>query len=149
METIAILVRRLPEAADLPVPKYMTAGSAGMDLHAAVKNVITLLPGEYQAIPTGICLALPNGCEAQIRPRSGLALKHGITLLNTPGTIDADYRGEIQILMINFGKEPFIIQRGDRIAQMIIAKVYRGSIEIVETLDQTERNDGGFGHTGV
>jgi dUTP pyrophosphatase len=149
MKTITILVRRLPDAEDLPLPEYMTSGSAGMDLRAALKEAVTILPGDYRAIPTGLCIALPQGCEAQIRPRSGLALKHGITLLNTPGTIDADYRGEIQIIMINFGKEPFIIQRGDRIAQMVIAKVYQGNIEIVDTLDETSRNEGGFGHTGV
>lgn len=149
MKTISVLVRRLPDAEDLPIPEYMTSGSAGMDLRAAVKEAVTLLPGDYRAIPTGLCMALPQGCEAQIRPRSGLALRHGITLLNTPGTIDADYRGEIQILMINFGKEPFIVQRGDRIAQMVIAKVYQGNIEIVDTLDETSRNEGGFGHTGV
>lgn len=149
MKTTSILVRRLPDAADLPIPAYMTEGSAGMDLCAAVEEAVTLLPGDYQAIPTGLCMALPQGYEAQIRPRSGLALRHGITLLNTPGTIDADYRGEIKILMINFGKEPFTVKRGDRIAQMVIAKVYQGHIEIVDNLDETSRNDGGFGHTGV
>lgn len=149
MENMTILVRQLPEAGDLPMPAYMTAGSAGMDLCAAVQDTLTLQPGDYRAIPTGICMALPQGFEAQIRPRSGLALKHGITLLNTPGTIDADYRGEIQILMINFGKEPFIVRRGDRVAQMVIAKIYQANIELVDTLDQTSRNEGGFGHTGV
>lgn len=149
MKKISVLLRRLPEAEDLPVPAYMTDGSAGMDLRAAVTDDMILLPGDYGAVPTGICIALPQGCEAQIRPRSGLAMKHGVTLLNTPGTIDADYRGEIKILMINFGKEPFIIRRGDRIAQMVIAQVFQGEIQVVDTLDQTVRNDGGFGHTGV
>lgn len=149
MEEIFVLVRRLPEAEDLPLPKYMTAGAAGMDLRAAVREDLILSPGEYRPVPTGLCVALPEGFEAQIRPRSGLALKHGITLLNTPGTIDADYRGEIQILLINFGKEPFTVRRGDRIAQMVIGRVYQGTITLVDTLDQTTRNEGGFGHTGV
>ncbi|MEM5768025.1 MAG: dUTP diphosphatase [Bacillota bacterium] len=149
MKNISVLVRRLPEAEDLPLPQYMTAGAAGMDLRAAVREDITLSPGEYRPIPTGLCVALPEGFEAQIRPRSGLALKHGITLLNTPGTIDADYRGEIQILMINFGKEPFTVRRGDRIAQMVIGRVFQGAITLVDTLDQTTRNEGGFGHTGI
>lgn len=149
MERFILRIKQLPGTLDLPLPQYMTEGAAGMDLRAAVQTPVVLQPGEYRAIPTGICIALPNGFEAQIRPRSGLALKHGITLLNTPGTIDADYRGEIQIIMINFGKEPFVIQRGDRVAQMVIGKIYQGTVQVVESLDQTERNEGGFGHTGV
>jgi dUTP pyrophosphatase len=149
MDTLILRVKQAPEAVDLPLPKYMTEGAAGMDLCAAVVEPVTLEPGEYKAIPTGISISLPNGFEAQIRPRSGLALKHGISLVNSPGTVDADYRGEIQVLLINFGKNPFIVRRGERIAQMVIGKVYQGRIQLVDSLDTTARNDGGFGHTGV
>jgi dUTP pyrophosphatase len=149
MDTLILKIKQTTEAADLPVPQYMTEGAAGMDLRAAVAEPVTLEPGEYKAIPTGVSISLPHGFEAQIRPRSGLALKHGISLVNTPGTVDADYRGEIQVLLINFGKNPFVVERGDRIAQMVIGKVYQGKIQLVESLDTTARNAGGFGHTGV
>jgi dUTP pyrophosphatase len=120
-----------------------------MDLYAAVDSEQPLEAGAIGAIPTGIALALPEGYEAQIRPRSGLAFKHGITIINTPGTIDADYRGEIKIGLINLGTSPYTIRRGDRIAQLVIQKVYQGRLELVDVLEETERNDGGFGHTGI
>ena len=149
MGTIAIQIRRLPEGEGLPMPAYMSEHAAGADLCAAISDELTLLPGARALIPAGFCMALPAGYEAQIRPRSGLALKSGITLLNSPGTIDADYRGPVNIIMANFGTEPFRVRRGDRIAQMIIAPVSRASFEIVESLSETQRHDGGFGSTGV
>jgi dUTP pyrophosphatase len=133
---------------DIPLPQYMTDQSAGMDLCAAIKKAFVLNKGELTLIPTGFAIALPPGYEAQIRPRSGLAIKHGIGLINSPGTIDADYRGEIKIAVINLGKTPYTFRRGDRIAQMVIKKVYFARLEIVEELDETKRNTGGFGHTG-
>ena len=132
-----------------PLPTYATALSAGMDLRANIDEDITLLPMQRQLVPTGLHIALPEGYEAQIRPRSGLALKHGITVLNTPGTVDADYRGEIMVLLINFSNEPFIVKDGERIAQMIVAKHEQVSFELTETLDETERGAGGYGHTGL
>ena len=132
-----------------PLPTYATALSAGMDLRANIDEDITLLPMQRQLVPTGLHIALPEGYEAQIRPRSGLALKHGITVLNTPGTVDADYRGEIMVLLINFSNEPFIVKDGERIAQMIVAKHEQVSFELTETLDETERGTGGYGHTGL
>jgi dUTP pyrophosphatase len=120
-----------------------------MDLHAAVKEETVLSPGEIKLISTGVSVALPPGFEAQIRPRSGLALKHGVGILNTPGTIDADYRGEVGIILINMGKTPFVVKRGDRIAQMIINKVYQAHLELSSDLPPTDRNEGGFGHTGI
>lgn len=132
-----------------PLPTYATALSAGMDLRANIDKDITLLPMQRQLVPTGLHIALPEGYEAQIRPRSGLALKHGITVLNTPGTVDADYRGEIMVLLINFSNEPFIVKDGERIAQMIVAKHEQVSFELTETLDETERGAGGYGHTGL
>lgn len=131
------------------LPKYATTGSAGMDLRANIDNPITLAPGERVLIPTGLHIALPVGYEAQIRPRSGLAIKHGITCLNTPGTIDSDYRGDIGVELINHGHEPFIINDGKRIAQMVIAKYEQAEWVVTEELDETERGDGGYGHTGV
>jgi dUTP pyrophosphatase len=142
-------VQRLPHGADLPLPAYATAQSAGLDLMAAVQSEVTLAPGVRQLIPTGLAIALPAGFEAQVRPRSGLALKHGITVLNSPGTIDADYRGEVQVLLINHGPTPFVIKRGDRIAQMVVAPVTQIAWNIVEQLDQTERGSGGYGSTGI
>ncbi len=130
------------------LPAYQTAASAGMDLMANISETITMQPGHRLLIPTGLHMALPAGHEAQIRPRSGLALKHGITVLNSPGTIDADYRGEIKVLLINHGAEPFIINNGDRIAQMIIAKYEKVEWQIAETLDESERGTGGYGSTG-
>lgn len=144
-----IPLRRVGDTADLPLPRYMSAGAAGMDLYAAVEKEEQLLPGERKMIPTGIAVALPRGCEAQIRPRSGLAMNHGVTLLNSPGTIDADYRGEIGLIMINMGSEPFLVQRGDRVAQMVIHQVVRAVWTEEVDLDATARGDGGFGHTGL
>ena len=132
-----------------PLPTYATALSAGMDLRANIEEDITLLPLQRQLVPTGLHIALPEGYEAQIRPRSGLALKHGITVLNTPGTVDADYRGELMVLLVNFSNEPFIVKDGERIAQMIVAKHEQVSFELTETLDETERGAGGYGHTGL
>ena len=131
------------------LPAYATELSAGMDLRANIDESITLNPMERRIIPTGLYIALPPGYEAQVRPRSGLALKHGITVLNSPGTIDADYRGEIGVLLINLSTEPFVITEGERIAQMAIARHEQGQFEVVEQLDQTERGEGGYGHTGV
>ena len=132
-----------------PLPEYATPQSAGMDLRANIEAPITLKPMERRLIPTGLYIALPIGYEAQIRPRSGLALKHGITVLNTPGTIDADYRGELMVLLVNFSDSDFIINDGERIAQMVIARHEQGIFEVVKTLDDTERGTGGYGHTGV
>ena len=132
-----------------PLPTYATAQSAGMDLRANIDAPITLRPMERQLIPTGLYIALPEGCEAQVRPRSGLALKHGITVLNTPGTIDADYRGEVKVLLVNFSNDDFVINTGERIAQMVIARYEKADLEQVAELDDTERGDGGYGHTGV
>lgn len=131
------------------LPAYATELSAGMDLRANIDESITLNPMERRIIPTGLYIALPPGYEAQVRPRSGLALKHGITVLNSPGTIDADYRGDIGVLLINLSTEPFVITEGERIAQMVIARHEQGQFEVVEELDQTERGEGGYGHTGV
>ena len=143
------IVRLRPDTdSDIPLPRYMTSQSAGMDLCAAIKEDLILNKGELTLIPTGFAIALPEGFEAQIRPRSGLAIKHGIGLINSPGTIDTDYRGEIKIAAINLGAKPYTFRRGDRIAQMIIKKVYFARLEIVEELDKTKRNTGGFGHTG-
>jgi dUTP pyrophosphatase len=131
------------------LPAYATPQSAGMDLRANLSEPITLHPMERRLIPTGLHIALPEGYEAQVRPRSGLALKHGLTVLNTPGTIDADYRGEIGVVLINLSQEDFVINDGERIAQMVIARHEQGDLVVVEELDQTERGEGGYGHTGV
>ncbi len=135
--------------ADLALPRYMTSHAAGMDICAALETPLTLAPGKIALIPTGFGIAIPDGFEAQIRPRSGLAAKHGIGLINSPGTIDADYRGEVQIALINLGETSYTIRRGDRIAQMIFQSVCRACLQVVEQLDDTQRHDGGFGHTGV
>ena len=132
-----------------PLPQYATAQSAGMDLRANLSVAVTLRPLERRLIPTGLHIALPAGYEAQVRPRSGLALKKGITVLNTPGTIDADYRGEIGVVLINLSQEDFVVEDGERIAQMVIARYEQGVFEPVEVLDETERGEGGYGHTGV
>lgn len=132
-----------------PLPAYATEQSAGMDLRANVDAPVTLHPMERRLIGTGLHIALPEGFEAQIRPRSGLALKHGITVLNSPGTIDADYRGEIMVLLVNLSAEDFVVNAGERIAQMVIARHEKASFTVVETLDETERGEGGYGHTGV
>jgi dUTP pyrophosphatase len=146
---IPILVRRLPHADGLPLPSYATAGAAGMDLLAAIGEPVSVGPGERALIPTGLTIALPPGYELQIRPRSGLALRHGITLPNTPGTIDEDYRGEIAVILLNTGTEPFVVERGARIAQAILAPVSRAEWHEVDSLDTTVRATGGFGSTGT
>ena len=138
---------RLPEGAGLKLPNYQTPGAAGMDVRAAEDRM--LQPGETALIPTGFAIAVPVGFEAQLRPRSGLALKNGITLLNSPGTIDSDYRGAVGVILTNLGHEPFYVHRGDRVAQMVIAKVERAELEMVETLEETERGEGGFGSSGT
>ena len=132
-----------------PLPEYATPLSAGLDLRANIDVPVTLHPMERRLIGTGLYMALPTGFEAQVRPRSGLALKHGITVLNTPGTIDADYRGEIKVLLVNLSNEPFVINEGERIAQMVVAKHEQADFTLVSELDETERGDGGYGHTGV
>ncbi len=149
MEKLRVQIRRSPEAKDLPLPRYASEGASGMDIRAAVKEKVVLMPGEIKLIPTGISMALPPGYEAQIRPRSGLALSHGIGMVNSPGTIDSDYRGEIKIILINWGKEPFVVKRGDRIAQVVFTRVFRAAFEVVDELSQTMRGEGGFGHTGT
>jgi dUTP pyrophosphatase len=148
--TPVIPIQRLPHNPDLPLPAYETAQAAGMDLRAAVPEhePMVLRPGARRAVPTGLAFALPGGFEGQVRPRSGLALKHGVTCLNTPGTIDADYRGEVKVILINLGEEDFTIRRGDRIAQLVIAPVTQGAWRETETLDETARGAGGFGSTG-
>jgi dUTP pyrophosphatase len=145
-----IPVTRLAHAEGLPLPAYETASAAGMDLRAAVPQdePVTLRPGGRAAVPTGLAMALPDGFEGQVRPRSGLAAKHGVTLVNTPGTIDADYRGEVKVLLINLGEEDVVIRRGDRIAQLIVAPVVQARWAEVESLDETVRGVGGFGSTG-
>jgi dUTP pyrophosphatase len=144
---VKIAVRRL--APDLPLPAYATPGSAGLDLLAAVDRDIVLPPGGFAAIPTGIALALPSGYEAQVRPRSGLALRHGITVLNAPGTVDSDYRGEVAAILINHGKAEFTVTRGMKVAQLVVAPHVRAEWRETDTLDQTERAAGGFGSTGM
>ena len=144
-------VRRLPHGRDLPLPAYETAHAAGMDLRAAVPHEapIVLRPGDREAVPTGLAFALPEGFEGQVRPRSGLAARHGISMVNTPGTIDADYRGEVKVILINHGEEDVTIRRGDRIAQLVIAPVVRAEWREVESLEETARGAGGFGSTGA
>lgn len=150
MEKVTLKIRRVRplEDADLPLPRYMTPASSGLDLTAAVPGSITIRRGEITLIPTGLAVALPDGFEAQIRPRSGLALKKGLTLINTPGTVDADYRGEIGLAVINLGPEDVVVHRGDRIAQMVVTRVWQAELELMPDLDATERGAGGFGHTG-
>lgn len=143
-----VQIHKLPGHEDVSLPEKMSSAASGYDLYAAVEEPVLLHPGERKLIPTGIALAMPEGLEAQIRPRSGLALKHGITCLNTPGTIDADYRGEIKVLLINLGQEPFAIARNERIAQMVFQEVPEVQFERVEVLSDTVRGAGGFGHTG-
>ena len=145
-DPIAIRLRRLPHGEGLPVPAYATAGAAGMDVVAA--EALTLAPGARAAVATGFAIAIPDGYEVQVRPRSGLALNHGITCLNTPGTIDSDYRGEVKVILINLGDAPFVITRGERIAQLVAAPVQRTTVEVVDDLDDTLRGSGGFGSTG-
>jgi dUTP pyrophosphatase len=147
MEKITVTIQRLPGNEDLPLPRYMTEHAAGLDVFAAVGQEVSIFPGQREMIPTGLAIALPEGYEAQIRPRSGIAWKHGVTLVNAPGTIDADYRGEIGILLINHGDQPFVVRRGDRIAQMIVQRVCRVQWDVHPELSPTGRGDGGFGHT--
>jgi dUTP pyrophosphatase len=149
MERVRVPLVRLPQSEGLPLPDYMSEHAAGADLCAAVREQLTLLPGARALVPTGFSIALPPGYEAQVRPRSGLAVRSGVTCLNAPGTIDADYRGEVQVVLANFGTEPFVIRRGDRIAQMIVAPVAQAAFDLVDELPQTVRGDGGFGSTGV
>jgi dUTP pyrophosphatase len=146
--TVEIQIARLPHGRDLPLPSYQSAQAAGLDLLAALEATVSLQPGARALIPTGIAIALPAGYEAQIRPRSGFAARHGITVLNSPGTIDADYRGEIKVLLVNLGNEPVAIARGMRIAQMVVAPVIRADLREVVALPDTARGDGGFGSTG-
>jgi dUTP pyrophosphatase len=149
MTAIDVEVKRLPHGADLPLPQYATADSAGLDLLAAVDADLVLQPGTRALVPTGLAIALPPGYEAQVRPRSGLALRNGITLLNSPGTVDADYRGEVGVILINLGQEPFVVTRGMRIAQMVVAPVTRLAWREVADLPTSERGAGGFGSTGT
>ena len=147
---VTVELQQLAHAEGLPLPAYQTADAAGLDLMAAVADSepLTLAPGQYALVPTGLAIALPRGHEAQLRPRSGLAAKHGVTVLNSPGTIDADYRGEIKVILINHGAAPFVIKRGERIAQMVIAPVVQAALVPVATLSATDRGAGGFGSTG-
>lgn len=149
MEPIPIKIKKLEHYTDLPMPDYASEGASGMDLRACIDQTVRLAPGDIRLIPTGLAVAIPQGYEAQIRPRSGLALHHGIGMLNAPGTIDSDYRGEVGIILVNWGSHPFTISRGDRIAQMVIAKVVKANLMAVEDLDDTVRGTGGFGHSGV
>lgn len=144
--SIPVQVKRLPHGAGLPLPAYATAGAAGMDVVSA--EAVTIDPGARHAVATGLALAIPEGYEIQVRPRSGLALKHGITVPNTPGTINSDYRGELKVILINHGAEPFVIARGDRVAQLVLAPVVQAAWNEVDELDATERGEGGFGSTG-
>jgi dUTP pyrophosphatase len=150
MQTVKVQIVRLPHARDLPLPAYQSEGASGLDLLAAIPadQTIVIEPGRVASVPTGIALALPSGTEGQVRPRSGLAARHGVTVLNTPGTVDSDYRGEIQVILVNLGREPFTVQRGMRVAQLVIAPTLRAQLIEVESLDDTVRGAGGFGSTG-
>jgi dUTP pyrophosphatase len=147
--SIPLLVRRKPDCDDLPLPRYMSEAAAGMDVCAAVEEPVALAPGDVRLVPTGLFVAVPPGYEIQVRPRSGLALKHGIMLVNAPGTIDADYRGEVGIILGNVGRETFTITRGMRIAQLVVAQVARAEVRPVDALPETVRGDGGFGSSGT
>jgi dUTP diphosphatase len=148
-DRLVVHITKLKDAEGIPLPHYQTEHAAGVDLYAAVEEEIIIDAGKWSLIPTGIALAIPEGYEGQVRPRSGLALKHGIGMLNGPGTIDADYRGEIGIILFNFSERPFTVRRGDRIAQLVFAKLSKATFESVEQLSETARGAGGFGHTGV
>ena len=148
-QAVTVSFKCLPHGEGLPLPAYETAEAAGMDIPAAVVGEITLAPGARRLVPSGFAIALPTGYEAQIRPRSGLALKHGVTIVNAPGTIDADYRGEVGVMLINLGDRPFTINRGQRIAQLVVAPVTRARLQSVDVLPETERGGGGFGSTGA
>lgn len=149
MEHVRVAIVRLPQGEGLPAPAYMSDHAAGADLCAAVRDRLTLLPGARALVPTGFSVAIPQGYEAQVRPRSGLAIRSGVTCLNAPGTIDSDYRGEVQVVLANFGNEPFVVRRGDRIAQMVVAPVVRATFELVDDLPVSGRGAGGFGSTGL
>ena len=149
MKRVKVDIQRTEGNEDLPLPRYMSSGASGMDLYASVTDAVVIPSGEVALIPIGIKIALPEGFEAQVRPRSGLAARDGMGLLNSPGTIDSDYRGEIKVIMFNFGKEPFVVNRGDRIAQMVITRVARAVLVEQDDLEDTQRGGGGFGHTGV
>ena len=150
MKTVVINISWLdPESSrDLNLPAYHSADASGMDVEAAVAEPVEMAPGEIKMIPTNLAVAIPQGFEIQVRPRSGLAIKHGVTIINSPGTIDADYRGEVKIGLINLGPKPYIIQRGDRVAQLVVAPVQKADLQVVAELDRTVRQAGGFGHTG-
>lgn len=149
MKRIGIGIKRKEGAEDLPLPRYITPGSSGMDLYADVRDELALEPGDIKLVSCGIHISIPEGFEAEVRPRSGLALKHGITLVNTPGTIDSDYRGLVSLIMTNLGKRAFNIKRGDRVAQLVIKEVVRAELLEAQELDETVRSQGGFGHTGM
>jgi dUTP pyrophosphatase len=148
MPSVRVAIKRLPHAAGLPLPQYQTPGAAGLDLLAAVAESVTIAPGARALIPTGLVIAVPPGYEAQVRMRSGLALRHGLILPNAPGTIDSDYRGEVQLIVANLGAEPFVVKRGDRLAQLVLAPVSHLEWDECDELPSTDRGDGGFGHTG-
>jgi dUTP pyrophosphatase len=148
-ERMKIFVKRLKKDHSVSLPQYMTEGASGMDLFASLENEVILEPGERRLIPTGIAVAIPAGFEGQVRPRSGLAVQSGVGILNGPGTIDSDYRGEIGVLLVNFGKERLTVHNGERIAQMVISQVFRTTLEEVDALPSTQRQGGGFGHTGI
>lgn len=149
MSAVEVLLRRLDHAAGLPLPAYATSGSAGADVVAAVETEVVLAPGERFAVPTGLVVAVPEGFEMQVRPRSGLALSAGVTVANAPGTVDSDYRGEVRVILVNLGSEPYVIRRGDRIAQLVIAPVVRATFAQAQTLPDSARGAGGFGSTGA
>lgn len=148
MSSVPVDVVVLPHAEGLPLPAWQTEGSAGADVRAALTEPVVLAPGERRLVPTGLRLALPPGWELQVRPRSGLAARHGVTVINSPGTIDADYRGELLVPLVNLGSEPFRVERGERVAQLVLAPVFRAAWRVVATLDDTARGGGGFGSTG-
>lgn len=147
--TVTVQIQRLAHGADLPLPAYQSQDAAGFDLQAAVEGDLVLAPGERAMVPTGLAMAIARGFEGQVRPRSGLAAKNGVTVLNTPGTVDADYRGEVKVILVNLGSDPFTVTRGMRIAQMVIAPVLQASLAEVASLDETARGAGGFGSTGT
>ena len=149
MDTVEVKIRRRAGCEDLPWPQYMSDGASGLDLYAAVEEELTLQPGEFRLIPTGVFVAVPRGYEAQVRPRSGLALKDGIGILNSPGTVDSDYRGEVGVILVNLSQRPFVVKRGMRIAQLVVQKVARAQLKTVEALEDTDRGEGGFGHSGL
>ncbi|MFA5068796.1 MAG: dUTP diphosphatase [Candidatus Omnitrophota bacterium] len=149
MDKVSIRVKKKQGCQDLPTPCYMSPGSSGMDVYADVDGEITINPGEIRLVSAGFYMSIPEGFDVQVRPRSGLALKHGLGIVNSPGTIDSDYRGLVGIILINYGKQPFVIKRADRIAQLVVQRVIRADMSVAEELDDTLRSHGGFGHTGV